>query len=193
MATKKQIAALQDIIDTAASQPEKSGYAGIIPVNDRFVITNGVVIVVMHNDIQELPHSNNFDLGKKAYGIVTEQIETGDYNLVQSPFGGIVCSSTFRNQLKEHRIPYYNAHNQKFRLISFGSETLNGRKITGYYEDVSVRRAVEAVGGKPHLYIGYPKERNYSAPFLLVESDDPDLMKDGNSALVFPMLIKKNF
>ena len=194
MATKKQIAALRDIIASAgcSEQAVKAGYIGAIAVRDGgFVATDGCVIVSYREDIPELPRSNSVASGNKALDIVMEQIENGSYYLVQTPFNGVVCSSAFRGQLKEHRIPYYGRDNLKYLLIHFCSETPNGHEISGCYDARNVRRAVEAVGGKPRIYIGFPKVRKHPFPFLLVESDEPE--KAENRAVVYPVLyIKKS-
>ena len=204
MSTKKQVSALKEIIASAQSQADaktfernkfadKTVYSphrhGVQQFsNGVFLVTDGFVAVAFPDDHPMLPKDENYEAGETMFRFFSDQIE-GNYFLVREPFHGDVKMTGFRKQLKEHSVL---SQSNKRDLILFQTETAGGHQIESFFDIVNVRRAVEAVGGKPRLYIGYGKQRGtYSQkyPYLLVETNESDSfdLDSGYRAIVMPV------
>ena len=207
MATKKQIAALNEIISNA--QAIANGRASRLGSSDShvhlhgvqknpqggFIVTDGFVAVLYNEDIVCLPHDEDFDAGTLIPDLFKEQVD-GDYYIVQEPFDGQVKMTEIRRLLRDNSLEHNNRN-----VICLRTVTDENKAIQSFFDILNVRRAVEAVGGKPILYIGYGRPKSggrigttyrQPIPYLLVEPEGSSFsLEDGYHAMVMPVRVSK--
>ena len=158
-------------------------------------MTDGFVAVLYNEDIVCLPHDETFDAGSIIPDLFQQQVE-GNYYLVAEPFNGHVKMTEIRKLLRENAIAYKNRN-----VICLRTTMPDGNEIQSFFDVLNVRRAVEAVGGKPRLYIGYGKPKSggqigttyrQPMPYLLVEPEDGRFNpENGYHALVMPVRVNR--
>ena len=107
--------------------------------------------------------------------------------MVTGPFPGEIQPSKLAAQLRENLIPNPNGTTYNPNVVELTAQTENGTKYASLFNPRNIRLAVEAVGGKPRLYLGN-SNRNSSYQVLIVDSGPvPFEMEKNNMAIVMPI------
>lgn len=205
MPTKKQIKAMQDIIAdlqyrkdaSLAAQNEERAEKNEPPLPRQifgeqktptgYMVLDGYVGVYYHESVAELPHADEYELTDDILRReIADQLDNGDYYLVSAPFDGTVRASKIRELLKEHSQSSKLDKGRAF--VDLQAKTECETTIESRFNALYVRRAVEALGGTVHLYIGKHRVRSQPYPFLIVTPDENGFNPDNTSyALVMPI------
>ena len=207
MPTKKQINALLEIIreaqyreDSKARMKNKAADKNGIAVplrcgvqklpNGNFMVTDGYVAVIFDEEIPELPRHERFESDDMILRLFQSEYD-GYYFLVQNPFSGDIQASKIRGLLRDNSEgrPDMISSGVKNKTIDLYAVDERQNEFKGRYKSVNVRRAVEALGGTPRLYIGFHDFRKgrQPYPYLMVEPDGMWKLDEGFHALVMPI------
>jgi len=218
--TKKQLTALQNIIAehqyevnrrtegennserakaTARNKkfvPKSPPVCGIKNTPHGYEVMCGKMGVLLHGDVPDLPVDETMDGSHSKYAVngltytlIKEELDDGDYFLVKVPVSDETPISKFPSVLKENTISVNGGKNKVVMLTAY---TESGSAVKGYFDPRYIRCAVDAVGGRPRLYIG--QRRNASIRdifYLIVDSGDSICsLEQNNMAIV--MQIRKH-
>lgn len=137
--------------------------------------------------IPELPEDDEPDQYNYIHRELADQIEHGDYYMVEQPFCGTVKPSHLTDTLREYEKCI--RMEQGRRLIHLSAMGSNGNEIDGWFNTKYVRWAAEAVGGTVRFYIGRHMKKRQPLPFLIVTPDTNNCwdLSEGIHALVMPV------
>lgn len=185
--TKKQVAAIERVICSCASDPRHREMAGEAPVSDGIIITDGAVLI-------HAPESLGMKQGKwkdlsraeKMNACLHAPYESGsEFYRVEEPITNGKTSSKLRAILKEHTFVSPDGNHV---AVSLSAHDLHGEELSASFDFTRLVSAFEAVGKDAVAYIG----RSYSAlshlPYLLVEPIDvAGKFEYGIHAIVLPL------
>ena len=197
--TKKQINAMMEIMDIGAACGDKAERCLEKTDGNLYQCVNGFVGVVYH---EEIPPKENWRRKRTVFNeiaphepeelfvlkMIQHELDQGDYAMVTGPFPGEVQVSKLAKQMRENLIPNPNStDSNKPKVVELTAKTEDGKEYVSIFNPRYIRLAVEAVGGKPRLYLGNSmKERSYK--FLIVDSGPSVLdIKQNNIAIVMPI------
>lgn len=189
---KKQINALMEIMDIG------SGADKCLEKTDGslYQCANNFLGVVYHEEIppeenwrrKRTPQNEVIPYEPEQLAIqrmIQYELNTGDYTLVTGPFPGEIQVSKLAEQLRANQVPNPNGGSKK--VVELTATSVDGSEYVSIFNPRYIRLAVDAVGGKPRLYLGCSnKDVNYK--FLIVDSG-PGIcdMEQNNMAIVMPV------
>lgn len=176
--TKKQLAALQRIIDIEQYKRPNSP-AGVHPTNEHFIVTDGYVAVMFSEQPDGL---NMAEPMESIFKIIMEDMNHGNHCLVSES----VDLNGWRQLARDWKKG--KDHKSGATPVVLSTTTDRGETIIGTFNPRILVDAVEAVGTGAMLYLGY--RQNYSHyPTLLVYPKD--WMESGCDpmALVMPLRV----
>jgi len=191
--TKKQIAALQRVIDRDASRIEwkkqnrKEGdpaveeTAGVHPSHEKYVVTDGYVAVIFPEKPSELPEAERND---GLYDMMRGDIVNYDHFLALTVTAAHI--SEWKQQAKLWKAG--KTHKTGAIPVKLSAQTLDGRMIEGYYNPCYLLDAVEAIGPGAMIYIG---KYSRSSPFCSLLVYPKNWMEDADPKIgyVLPLRI----
>lgn len=191
--TKKQIVALQRVIDREASRIEwkkqnrKEGdpaveeTAGVHPSHEKYVVTDGYVAIIFPEKPSELPEAERND---GLYDMMQGDIVNSDH------FLALTVTAVHISEWKQQAKPWKAGKSHKTGAIpvKVSVQTPDGGTIEGYYNPCYLLDAVEAIGPGAMIYIG--KYSRYS-PFCSLLVSPKKWMEDANPNIgyVLPLRI----
>ena len=198
--TKKQIAALTDII-TSAYAIHKEDVGGERTNGKAYQVSDGYMGVIYHEEIpaDQNPYRKRTVFNELmpyepeecfVYNMIRRELDGGDYYLITSPCSGEIQLSKFPSQIRAAQFP--SPSGGGIKVVELAAVGEDGTEMKGIFDVRLVRLAVDAVGGKPRLYIGNNLRNHHPYHFLIVDSGpsicDPD---QNNMAIVMPIANKK--
>ena len=191
--TKKQIAAIQRVIDNCERRFDKittakykRRYSGEVEIDNRIVVTDGYVAII-YNDSQGLVKNDEMPEATKI-GFSRKMTEVGDYDahVVTEPFDMRLCDhpqTWLKDRLKEAPMQFCSDGEAVDLYASYGK--FNDQKIKGRFNRKYLINACEAVGKHAACYLA---KTDNGIPILLVyQCIDGKLTMDNVFAIVLPI------
>lgn len=191
--TKKQIAALQRVIDREVSriawkkQNRKEGdlvveeTAGAHPSHEKYVVTDGYVAVIFPEKPTELPEAERND---GLYDMMWGDIVNYDH------FLALTVTATHISEWKQQAKPWKAGKTHKTGAVpvKFSVQAPDGGTIEGYYNPCYLLDAVEAIGPGAMIYIG---KYSRNSPFCSLLVYPKNWMENADSKIgyVLPLRI----
>ncbi len=138
--TKKQLAAFQDIL--AWCPPDRCAPV-VHKAEDKFVVTDGSVCVILDKCPEGLPVDDN---GQVFYDFCKAEIDDGDHELAENSVTVADCKAAIRQWKEQMRKGGPGTPNKPMIQV-------NG-KASAQYDARKVLNALTAIGPKARVYIG---------------------------------------
>lgn len=195
--TKKQIAALQRMIDREASRIEwkkqnrKEGdpaveeTAGVHPSHEKYIVTDGYVAVIFPEKPAELPEAKRMD---SLYDMMRNDIHNHD--CFNDHFLALTVTAAHISEWKQQAKLWKAGKTHKTGAVPVKliAQKPDGGTVEGFYDPRYLVDAVEAIGPSAMLYIG---RYSRSSPFCSVLVHPKNWMEDTtpNIGYVLPLRI----
>lgn len=187
MMTKKQIKALSDISANGKFITKQRRY-GEGKYRDGYFVTDGCVVVFYPESVPELADGATMGCTDSFFNIFDDDLRYGSYHLVQEPFFGEVNVSTIRKIIKEYTIDHKSVHTAAaIKSIDLSARLDDGTVVAGRFNTKYLINAIEAVGSKPLVYIGYSKNNRRYPCLMLCSEDTMWDTASGCCAMVMPI------
>lgn len=195
--TKKQLAALQRIIDREASRieqekqnrketdPKVERVAGVHPSRDHHVITDGNVAVIFCKKPDGVPEAERMD---GLYDIMQKDIESSDR--YHDHFLALTVTAEHISEWKKQAKSWKAGKTYKTGAVpvKLTAETTDGGTVEGFYDPRYVLDAVEAVGPGAMLYIGRYSRFSFHCSLLVFPKNWTE-MEEHTTGYVLPLRI----
>lgn len=161
--TKKQISALQRMIDREASRIEwkkqnrKEGdpaveeTAGAHPSHEKYIVTDGYVAVIFPEKPAELPEAERID---SLYDMMRNDIHNQD--CFNDHFLALTVTAAHISEWKQQAKPWKAGKTNKTGAVpvKLTAQKSDGETVEGFYDPRYLVDVVEAIGPSVMLYIG---------------------------------------
>lgn len=184
--TKKQIAAMERMIDYERYNKEErklGGGAGLHPSEDKFIITDGMVVVVFNEqpDCLELAEREDF------YCKYVDDLMKDDRSIRASAVPTIQeCKQVIRDWKKMSNL----GKPQRPKVEVSGVDE-RGNRIVSYFDARLLVNAMEAMGSSFAVFIGRDTQYKLPLPFVTIYREEgrapyKEVDFNGTKAIVLP-------
>ena len=194
--TKKQISALQRMIDREASRIEwkkqnrKEGdpaveeTAGAHTSHEKYIVTDGYVAVIFPEKPAELPEAERMD---SLYDVMRSDIQNQD--CFNDHFLALAVTAAHISEWKQQAKPWKAGKTHKTGAVpvKLTAQKPDGGTVEGFYDPRYLVDVVEAIGPGAMLYIG-----RYSphSPFCSLLVFPKDWMENNEHAIGYVLPIR---
>lgn len=195
--TKKQIAALQRMIDREASRiewkkqnrkrgdPAVEETAGVHPSHEKYIVTDGYVAVIFSEKPAELPEAERMD---SLYDMMRNDIHNQD--CFNDHFLALTVTAAHISEWKQQAKLWKAGKTHKTGAVPVKliAQKPDGGTVEGFYDPRYLVDAVEAIGPSAMLYIG---RYSRNSPFCSLLVYPKNWIEDSDSKVgyVLPLRI----